>query len=147
MTTIAQEIADLQAFHATVAGIETAPDPGRPVSVPGAHLPAILLRPGPARIEPQARGITRYVRTYRGVALCVLLNAGRGTEDGIVKVQTLMDALAAAYDARIEAGTELSTSGSVIRSYADDGEGETVMEYGTLSYEGFTFTVELERYA
>ena len=58
MTTIAQEIADLQAFHLTIAGVETAPADGRPATVPNANRPAILLRPGAGAIVRQARGMT-----------------------------------------------------------------------------------------
>jgi hypothetical protein len=138
---IASTVAALQAIHATVSGVTSAPT-ARPVDVALASLPCIIVRPGALTLSRDGRRLAGRVRQYEGVALVTAPNQGRGIAEGLAKTQSLMDAFAATYEAQIESGADLSTGG-VIVGYRDGGEPQSLIGYGASDFEGFTFTVEV----
>jgi hypothetical protein len=138
---IVSTITALQALHATIGGVISAPAT-RPVDRFNASLPCILVRPGALTMNSEARGIVGKVRSYEGVALVTLPNQGRGVSEGITKAQTLMDAFSAFYEAHIESNTALSTGGQVT-GYRDGGEPAALIAYGADEFEGFTFSVDV----
>ena len=137
---IATTIAALQAIHAAISGVVSAPT-DRPVDVPGARLPCIIVRPGALTLSQEGRGLAGKTRAYEGVALVSAPNQGRGVSEGLTKSHALMEAFAAAYEARIEGGA-LSTGGIVV-GYRDAGEPQALLGYGAGEFEGFTFSVDV----
>ena len=138
---IATTIAALQALHATVGGVTSAPT-ARPVDVALAALPCIIVRPGALTVSRDGRSLAGKVRSYEGVALVVAPNQGRGVSEGLARSHALMDAFAAFYEGLIEGGADLSTGGVVV-GYRDGGEPSALIGYGASELEGFTFTVEV----
>lgn len=137
---IATTIAALQALHAAISGVTSAPT-DRPESVAPARLPCVIVRPGPLQVTADGRQLAGKTRSYEGIALVALPNQGRGIAEGLAKSQALMEAFVAAYEAQIE-GEALSTGG-VVAGYRDGGEPPSLLTYGAAEFEGFTFTVDV----
>jgi hypothetical protein len=138
---IASTVAALQALHATISGVTSAPT-ARPEDVKPASLPCVIVRPGVATVSADARRLAGSQRAYEGVVLVTAPNQGRGISEGLARSHALMDAFAAFYAGRIEGSTDLSTGG-VIVGYRDSGEPSALLGYGASDYEGFTFTVDV----
>jgi hypothetical protein len=134
-------VAALQALHATISGVTSAPT-ARPEDVKPAALPCVIVRPGALTVGVDARQMAGKQRAYEGVVLVVAPNQGRGISEGLARSHTLMDAFAAFYEGRIEGGTDLSTGGIIV-GYRDGGEPAALLGYGASDFEGFTFTVDV----
>lgn len=137
---ISADLAALQALHATISGVSSAPATP-PDSAESARLPLVLLRPGAGSVSREARGVSGASRTYEGVCLVTALSAG-SVAQGIGAVRSAMDAFTAFYRAHIEAGTDLS-SGNAVVGYRDNGGEDQIVEYRGRQWEGFSFSVEV----
>lgn len=140
--TIAQELTDLQTINAAISGVVKAPV-ARPESVPTAHLPTLLLRPGAGAVAHSARGMVTTARTYEGLALVAGPLEGRAVDAAITAGEALMQSLVDTYSALIEDTPVLSTSGAVITAYRDSGDATQLIEYGDQRFVGFTFAIDL----
>jgi hypothetical protein len=141
---IAQIIVDLQAYHAGLDSVKSAPAT-RPVSVPSANCPCILLRPGSTEIRAFARAISE--TTIRVEGICLIGGPLEGIAvSGVIDLgETVRSELVTLYEDLISNAAlgELPTSMARVISYADSGEASALIEYENQRYLGFTFTVSL----
>lgn len=133
-----QIIAALQALHAGIEGVASAPT-DYPGSLSAAELPCVLVLPSEATHTSGRVGAARTTRDYRVHVFCAPVAQGRDGL-GIQRVVELLPRFASAYFASrvITAGGESAFLDSPFRD-----TGHTVIEYGGVFYHGFTFTLTI----
>lgn len=124
--TPAQVITALQAIHAAVSGVTSAPTT-YPAALDTAGLPCVLTFPGEAEHMPGRVGATKTAREYRAILYCNPVGQGQGVNEGAQEVVTLLPLIVAAYvanrtissgGASARVGVPIRDSGHVLSTYA-----------------------------
>ena len=142
--TTAATIAALQAVHAAISGITSAPDgtANNPVpgSVPASSLPIVIMFPDTIDLSAMARNEIDETRAYAGVVLVGGQAAGIGINDVVTDVWTILDAFRARYETLIGTPEQLST-GEIVTTFHS--EKQQAITFRGATWEGFQFRVEL----
>lgn len=133
-----QVIAALQALHAEIEGVASAPT-DYPGSLNATELPCALVVPGEGTHAGGRVGATRTTREYRVHVFCMPVAQGRDGL-GIQRVVELLPRFAAAYfTARV-----ITFGGdSAFLDFPFRDTGHAVIEYASMFYHGFTFTLTI----
>jgi hypothetical protein len=137
---ITTTIAALQALHATVAGVQSAPIK-KPGSLATAKLPCVLTYASNGRWTHEARDMRQHTRIY--LVRVFVEPIAQSTQDRIEQQEiALIEAFAALY---LDT-TELATGAEIVyapEGITDTGAGLTLLTYLNEQYEGFEFRVQV----
>jgi len=130
-------ITQLQAVHAAIAGITSAPTSAIR-ALNAADLPTVLVYPGPAQHARYAIGMRRVERIYR-VRLFVRVLGDSVEADYLPTITTFLDLFAAAY----LTSTNVTLGGSVehIQTERITDSGLTILDHGARDYHGVEWAV------
>ena len=134
---VSSVITALQAKHATLSGVTSAPT-AVPASLNTADLPMIITLPGPATWNHAAMALPRTERTY--VVRCYIdaVAQGLGVDEGYQSTVTMIQTMGDAYKVWQNWN---STNFEQIRTVSD--EGHQILNYAGVDYHGCTFQLSI----
>jgi len=135
--TIAATIAALQALHATVTGVRTAPTK-IPASFGAADLPLVMTLPGTASWESEAVGLHCQVREY--VVRLFVQPTGQGTVDeGFDAALPIIQAIGTAYQDDPTLGSAVAHIDATFTDTGLDGQ----LMFAGQAYRGCEFRMKI----
>lgn len=136
-STLTQIVTGMQAFHAAITGVTTAPS-AMPSQINPASFPLVVTIPGEGVWNEHAVGLQRQERDMVVRCFVAPIQTGAGVDEGFQECLTLMQAFGTAYL------TDQTLGGvvEVISELRDNGlDGR--LDWGGVLYRGFEFHVRV----
>lgn len=134
---VSSVISALQAQHATLTGITSAPT-RIPASLNTALLPIVITLPASGTWAHAAIGLNRQDRSYKVRLYVAPVAQGEGVDEGYQDTITLIQTLGASY---VDWPTWVGTSFEQLREISDSGH--IVMSYAGTAFHGCEFTLSI----